>query len=114
MAISEFEIFKTDKLAAKFCSDRSAHFPPDQLKICYKIEDQDLYITEVRPRWNKPDETTEMMVAKAKFIKSKGIWKLYWQRQNMKWVVYEPMESSSELSELLDEIGKDPHGCFWG
>ena len=114
MAISEFEIFKIEKLAAQFCDQRNTHFPPDQLIICYRVEDQDLYIYEVRPHWKNPAVKTELMTAKIKYIKSKSIWKLYWQRQNMKWVPYEPMESSKELSRLLEEIDKDPYGCFWG
>ena len=114
MAISEFEIFKIEKFASQFCESRNRHFPPDQLKIDFKIEDQDLYIFEVRPHWKDPKEKIETMVAKIKYIKSKGIWNLYWQRQNMKWVSYEPMESSFELMQLLDEIEKDLHGCFWG
>lgn len=114
MAISEFETFKIEKLASQFCAARNKHFPPEQLKICYRVEDQDLYIFEVRPHWKNPEISTELMTAKIKYIKSKSIWRLYWQRQNMKWVSYEPMESSSDLSLLLEEIEKDPFGCFWG
>ena len=114
MAISEFETFKVEKLASQFCIGRNKHFPSDQLKICYRIDDQDLYIYEVRPHWKNPEEKIETMTAKIKYIKSKGIWKLYWQRQNMKWHAYEPLELSKELKQLLDEVGKDPYGCFWG
>lgn len=114
MAISEFETFKIEKMASEFCDARNKHFPTDQLKICYRIEDQDLYIYEERPHWQNPKIKTQSMTAKIKYIKSKSIWKLYWLRQNMKWMLYEPMESSKELSTLLEVVNEDAYGCFWG
>jgi hypothetical protein len=53
------------------------------------------------------------MVAKLWFIKKEQLWKLYWQRQNMKWYLYKN-EVSGDLVELLDLVNQDEHGCFWG
>ena len=114
MAISEFEIFKVEKLAKEFCSDRNKNFPPDQLYIDYKLENQTLFIFEVRPQWNDPDIKVEIMVAKISYIKKEKIWKLYWQRQNMSWKLYEPNPVSESLESLLIELSKDPLECFWG
>ncbi len=44
MAISEFEIFKVEKMASAFCTERNKHFPPDELRIDYRVEGQNLYI----------------------------------------------------------------------
>ena len=64
MAISEFEIFRVEKAAKKFCSDRNKNYPPDQLYIDYRLEDQVLYLFAVRPKWNDPAIKIEAMVAK--------------------------------------------------
>jgi len=114
MAISEFEIFKVDKAAKKFCADRNMNFPPDQLYIDYKLEDQALYLFEVRPRWDDPTEKLELMVAKILYVKKDKVWKLYWQRQNMKWQLYEDEGVNSQLEPLLKIVWEDAHACFWG
>ena len=114
MAISEFEIFKIEKAAEEFCSDRNKYYPPEQLYIDYRIEEQALYLFEVRPKWDDPEIKIEIMVAKLWYIKKESIWKLYWQRQNMKWQQYEPNGTNQEMAPLLKEAWDDPHACFWG
>ena len=113
MAISEFEMFRVEKLAKEFCSGRNKNFPPDQLYIDYKLEDQTLFFFEVRPKWNDPSIKIEIMVAKIRYIKKEYLWKLYWQRQNMSWELYEPNPTNASLEPLLVELSNDPHECFW-
>ncbi len=114
MAISEFEIFKVEKAANEFCGERNKNYPPDQLYIDFKLEDQTLYLVEVRPKWNDPSVKTEMMLAKFLYIKKDKVWKLYWQRQNMTWLIYEPDGVNKHLEPLLKLVWDDIHGCFWG
>ena len=114
MAISEFEIFKIEKAAKKFCSDRNKNYPPDQLYIDYRIEDQILYLFEVRPQWNDPSKKIESITAKFWYIKKDRVWKLYRQRQNMKWELYEPNGQNKDLEVLLALVWEDPNCCFWG
>jgi len=114
VAISEFELFKVEAIAKKFCGDRNRHFPPEQLYIDYKMEAQTLYILEVRPKWNDPTEKTELFVAKFTYVKKDKIWKLYWQRQNMKWQQYEANGINQHLEPLIQIVNEDSQGCFWG
>ena len=114
MAISEFEIFKVEKAAKKFCLERNKNYPPDQLYIDFKLEDQALLLFEVRPKWNDPTIKIEIMVAKFLYIKKDKIWKLYWQRQNMKWQYYEENGSNTHLEPLLKLVWDDANACFWG
>ena len=44
----------------------------DQLDFGYRIDGQNVYLFEIRPRWDKPEEITETPVAKTTFIKSKN------------------------------------------
>ena len=52
-------------------------------------------------------------MAKATYIKTKKIWKLYWKRADMKWYHYKPFGDSESLEEVLKAIDQDEYGCFW-
>jgi hypothetical protein len=109
--ISEFEIFKVEKAAKRFCENKS--FPPELLYIDYKMEDQTLYFLEIRPKWNDPTKKTETLVAKFMYIKKNKVWKLYWPRQNSKWKQYEPNGVNQHLEPLFKILSEDLTGCFY-
>ena len=114
MAFTEIETHKINKFVDALCKKRSPGHIRDKLRYEYKIENQDIILFEIRPRWKAPNEQTRLPCAKLKFIRSQNIWKLYWQRADMKWHKYGPFESSRDLAELVAEIDADPHGCFFG
>lgn len=114
MAISEFELYKVEKLAKHFCAIKSQNFPREQLYIDYKIEDQTLYFLEVRPMWNDLTKNIELLVAKFTYVKKHKIWKLYWLRQNLKWQAYEPDGINQHLEQLFEIVHEDKQDCFWG
>lgn len=115
MAISEFEIKRVEKLVGQYTEKRR----PDpsirsQLDLAYRIIDQSFEIYEIRPQWDNPENKLELPVAKATYVKSKKLWKLYWMRADHKWHKYTPYPESSSLEKILKEIEADPHACFWG
>ena len=115
MAISEFEIKRMQKLVGNFIeAKRPAPHIRDKLDIGFKISDQSFEIYEIRPRWDDPTKTIDGPVAKATYVKSKKIWKLFWMRADLKWHSYKPFPSSSSLEKILEIVDQDPHGCFWG
>lgn len=86
----------------------------DQLEIGYSYNNNTLEIFEIRPRWNKPEEITHTPIAKARFIKSRKLWKLYWMRASGKWEPYEPHPEAKSTEEMLKIVGEDAYHCFWG
>jgi hypothetical protein len=78
------------------------------------MKNQSFEIYTIRPQWDKPENLIEEPVAKATFVKTKKMWKLYWMRADLKWHSYQPLAESESLEKVLTEIGKDPHCCFWG
>ena len=115
MALSEFEIKKVEKAAESFLAARRP--PPEirsKLDIGWRLEDQSLFIFEIRPVWNNPSEFKEYPFAKASFVKSKGIWKIYWLRQNLKWNSYEPTPQVKSIESVFLTVSSDEHGCFFG
>lgn len=92
--------------------------PPEHIRkkldIGYKIEDQDVFIFEIRPQWNNPEIIREHSIAKATFVKTKNHWKVFWKRADIKWHRYEPMPTVKTIREFGEIVEKDTHHCFFG
>ncbi|MGZ8422146.1 MAG: DUF3024 domain-containing protein [Nitrospira sp.] len=114
MAFSELELKRIEKTVGQLCLRRSpVHLLP-QLRLEYRVKGHEVLIVERRPRWDKPEEWGESVIAKLKFVRTVQQWQLYWQRANLKWYGYEPYFSSQDVADLVREIDTDPHGCFFG
>jgi predicted transcriptional regulator with HTH domain len=53
-------------------------------------------------------------VAKFKYVRKEGVWKLYWMRRDLKWHLYEMPPRAKTLEVLVREVDSDPHGAFFG
>lgn len=115
MAFPQFEYKRIEALTDELLDKRR---PPvelrDQVDIGFKIEKQSVIIFEIRPSWRNPDQKTERMLAKATFISSQKIWKIYWQRADLKWHSYEPLSKTDKFEDFLAAVDEDKFGCFWG
>ncbi|WP_293636258.1 DUF3024 domain-containing protein [Polaromonas sp.] len=52
-------------------------------------------------------------MAKATFVRTKGIWKVFWMRSDLKWHSYEPKAKVNTLKEFLGAVDRDEHSCFF-
>ena len=116
MALSEFEIRRCEKLMNEYIE---RHRPPvhirAELDIGYRISGQSVEIFEIRPAWRgKPGDTMEQAVAKATFVKTERIWKIYWQRADLKWHRYEPDAEVPDMETFIRVVERDEHCCFYG
>lgn len=94
------------------------HRPPahirDKRDLSFRVKDQSVEIFEIRPRWNNPVEKIEESVAKATYIKSKHIWKIFWMRADLKWHRYDPEPEVKSIETFLDVVERDQYSCFFG
>jgi len=115
MAFSEFEIKKCEKAISLFMEK---NLPPlhvrKELDLGSRIKGQSVEIFEIRPRWNDPKEIVEHPVAKATYVKTKKVWKIYWQRADLKWHGYEPYSEAKSIEEFLKVVESDNNACFFG
>ncbi len=115
MALSEFEIKRMEKLVGTYVEYRR---PAPQIRnkvdLSFRVNGQSFEILEIRPQWDDPSKTTELPLAKATFVKSKKIWKIFWMRSDMKWHAYTPCATADSLEEVLNVIEEDIYHCFWG
>lgn len=115
MALSEFELKKIEKVVGVFINK---HRPPahirSELDLGFRVNGQSVEIFEIRPAWNNPNENIEQFVVKATFVKNQKIWKIYWQRADLKWHGYQPHPEAASLEEVLAVVEKDQYACFFG
>ena len=115
MALSEFELIKCEKALADFMKRRRppAHIRKE-LDLGYRIKGQSIEIFEIRPEWDDPDNTYEFPVAKSTFVRTQRVWKIYWQRRDLKWHRYDPDPEVTTVEEFLDIVDRDEYCCFFG
>ena len=115
MAFDECARKRMESAVAKFVEERR---PPlhirSQLDIGFRIAGHSIEIFEIRPAWNRPAEILEEPVAKATFVQTRDIWKVFWQRADLKWHSYAPVPTVGSIEKFLELVAADPHGCFWG
>lgn len=114
MAFSEFEIKRIDKIVRTFCENRVPERFRDQVKVGFRIEGQNIFLFENRPRWDEPSEWLALDFAKITYVKSRRIWKLYWKRASGKWDQYKPHFVANDIGKLIKTIDEDRYGCFFG
>ena len=115
MAPSDFEKKKCEKLVGEFVERRRP--PPHirkELDLGFRVKGQSVEIFEIRPMWREPDKIIEEAVAKATYVKTQRVWKVYWQRADLKWHSYDPNPEVNSLEEFLDIVDKDQYACFFG
>src|SRR5690606_24169917 len=103
MAFTEFETKRLGKVVGAFVEQRRppAHIRP-KLDLAFRIKGQSVEIFEVRPRWRgAPGETVEQPVAKATYVKARGVWRVFWMRADLKWHGYPPAPQVGSVEKFL-------------
>lgn len=116
MAISPFETKRCERIMKNFIDARRP--PPHirgELDLGYRLSGQSIEIFEIRPAGGgAPGEVTEHRVAKATYVKSRGIWKVFWQRVDLKWHRYDPNSEVPSLEDFVEVVDRDEYACFFG
>jgi hypothetical protein len=116
MALSEFETKRCEQIIRRYVDGRRPppHNRPD-LDLGFRVKGQSVEIFEIRPAWRgAPGEKMELSVAKTTYVKTRGAWKVFWQRADSKWHCYEPNAEVRNLEEFLAVVERDEYGCFYG
>ena len=105
MASTELELKRIDKLVGAFCQNRVPERARTQLRYSYRVKGQDVILAE---------EWLTLDFAKAKYVISRKLWKLYWMRASGKWELYKPSGEHDWLEGVIETIENDQYGCFFG
>ena len=116
MAFSEFEKKRYSQIVEQYVEGRRPppHIRPE-LDLGFRLTGQSVEIFEIRPVWRgAPGEKIELAVVKTTYVKAYDAWKIYWQRADLKWHLYEPGELVETLEQVLAVVQQDEYGCFYG
>ncbi|MDP2024962.1 DUF3024 domain-containing protein [Sulfuriferula sp.] len=115
MSFSELEYKRIEKRVDAFIETRRP--PPairDQLDLGFRLQGQSVELFEIRPVWDNPDQKQEFHFAKATYVKTQNIWKVYWMRADLKWHSYPATPTVKTLDAFLAVVAEDKHACFFG
>ena len=115
MVFNELESKRIEKAMVAFLSVRRPppHIRPE-LDIGYHLISQSVELLEIRPQWDNPSVIHEYPFAKATYVRTQNLWKVFWKRADLKWHGYEPAAMVKSIDEFLAAVDADPYGCFFG
>ncbi len=115
MILSEFESKKIEQQLESFVEERR---PPPHIRpefdLGFRVRGQSIEIFGIRPLWDNPKEKIEEPVAEATYVKTRKVWKVYWQRADLRWHRYDPDPEVESLSAFLGLVDRDEYACFFG
>ncbi|HET8700935.1 MULTISPECIES: DUF3024 domain-containing protein [Alcaligenaceae] len=113
MAFTELELARVHRTMTAYIAQRRPR--PEiraQLDIGYSVESQSVIIHEDRQLYD--GSRLLEPVAKATWVRTQKVWKIFWMRADLRWHSYEPLARVRTLNQVLEGIDADPYGCFWG
>ena len=115
MAFSELDLRRIDKLVGGLCRQNSPAEYSDELRFVYDVDGHSVSIFEERPPWDGTSgEWTRNGVARFRYFRSRGEWTLYWMRADLKWHIYDEVDSSADLASLVRVVEEDGYCAFFG
>lgn len=115
MSFNDLEAQRVKNAAKAFLQRRR---PPArvrrQVDFNFRINGQSVELFEVRPRRDDPARVVEQGIAKATYVKSRHVWKVYWMRADLKWHLYQPNSETATVDEFFALVERDEHACFFG
>ncbi len=116
MAFSEIEAARVKKAIDAFMQE---HRPPahirSKLDFGTRIAGQSIELFEIRPAFGgRRGEATELAVAKTTFVRTRGVWRVFWMPRDLKWHRYDPMPEVKSPDAFFKLVAEDAHACFFG
>ena len=115
MAFPKAEIERLDGILTAYL-ERTRPPASVETKIGYgfSISGQSVQLNVIRPRWKHPEQKMVSSFAKATYVTTRNLWKVYWMRADLKWHRYPAAPSVSTLEDFLAVVSEDVYGCFRG
>jgi len=112
MALPELDVAR----AQRWCAGRVPEHARHQVRVECQVAPRHLTIVERRAPWRADlgPEWTSFPVARLRYTAASKSWTLYWRDRNLQFHIYDLLEPSNRVDDLLNEIDRDPTCIFWG
>jgi len=100
----------------QWCRSRVPERVRDQVRVEVDVAPGHLTIVECRPPWRGDylPEWTRHPIARFRYTATTRQWSLYWRDRNLRFHVYDLVQPTDRLEDLLMEVDRDPTAIFWG
>jgi hypothetical protein len=114
MSFSQTEKVLIEAVVDAFITRRrpAAHIR-EKLDHSYRLKGQSVELFEIRPKFNDHSVKLNIDYAKATYVKTRKIWKVYWKRGNGQWWPYIP-HKVKKIEDFIRLVEKDKDHCFFG
>ena len=112
MALPDLDIARVQRWCAARVPEHARH----QVHVECQIAPRHLTIIERRAPWREDygPEWTSFPIARLRYTLADKSWTLYWRDRNLRFHLYDPLEPSNRVEDLLSELDRDPTYIFWG
>ena len=114
MALSEIQHRHVSQLLTEYCEARVPPTVRDQVRLGFRVLDHAVVLLESRPSIQSPHDWVDLDIAKFRYVKSTGTWKLSCKFRDDRWRAYKPLPEAATFEELLREVEEDPTCIFLG
>jgi len=115
MAFTALENAEIQSIANEFLVKRR---PPVDIRhkvdLAFRISGQSIELFEIRPHYERRDLIIHSKFAKATFVRTLNVWKVFWMRASGKWNAYPPRSKVKTLQHFFKLVDEDKYHCFWG
>ena len=116
MKLPELIRYRATTLLSTFCEARVPHGVRHKVRLSHRIRGASITLFEERAPWKSSDNPTwtKSPVAQFRYDGNVYQWTLYWCDRNRRWHLFSDAEPTQEFGELIDVVGADVTGIFWG
>ena len=86
----------------------------NQIREGQRLERQSVELFMIRPDWKDPSVWHEEAIAKTNYVRSRGVWRVYWKRADGRWHPYPEKREVATLRAFLRLVDEDKYCCFFG
>ena len=116
MSFSDTEIIRYSDLIEKWVwsTRRPALHLREEIREGQRITGNEIELFLVRPLFSDPTRQIEESIAKARYVKNRDVWQVFWKRADLKWHRYAPQPETITIEAFLRLVAEDTNSCFWG
>ena len=112
--IPDLELRRAESVLAGFCVSRLSRHARHQAELKFFREQAALELFERSSHFRLPGTYVEAKVVRFEYDPDGSSWSLKYRRPGGGWGHYEGFEGIRHLSDLVDEVRRDPRSVFWG